>query len=76
LLPLHVVEVVEPCPPPVHEVQEATSLNDEFEEVVEDVPSSTTPAHEDKEMVTFVDGLVTKPLHMVDEHIDTFIQTS
>jgi hypothetical protein len=26
-------------------------------------------------MVTFVDGLVREPLHMVDEHIDTFIQT-
>jgi hypothetical protein len=26
-------------------------------------------------MVTFVNGLVREPLHMVDEHIDTFIQT-
>jgi hypothetical protein len=26
-------------------------------------------------MVTFVDGIVRKPLHMVDENIDSFIQT-
>jgi hypothetical protein len=32
---------------------------------------------EDKEMIIFnhVDGLMKEPLDMVDEHIDTFIQT-
>jgi hypothetical protein len=41
----------------------------------DDVHATTPPAHENKEMVIFVDGLVKEPLHMVDEHIDTFIQT-
>jgi len=41
----------------------------------EDVNAFTPPTHEDKEMFTFVDALVREPLHMVDEHIDTFIQT-
>jgi hypothetical protein len=72
------VEVVQPCSPPVHEVEEATSLSDEeFEDPVEATPTSTLPAHEDKEMIIFshVDGLMKEPLDMVDEHIDTFIQT-
>jgi hypothetical protein len=75
LLPHDIVEVVQPCSPPIHKVQEVTSLSDECEELVEDVHASTPPAHEDKEMVTFPNGLVKEPLHMVDEHIDTFIQT-
>jgi hypothetical protein len=39
--------------------------------------ASVLPAHEDKEMVIFshIDGLMKEPLDMVDEHIDTFIQT-
>jgi hypothetical protein len=41
----------------------------------EDVHPFTPLAHEDKEMVTRVDGLVREPLHMVDEYINTFIQT-
>jgi hypothetical protein len=53
LLSPDVVEVVQSCSPPVHEVQGATSLNDEFEEPVEDIHASTPLAHEDKEMVTF-----------------------
>jgi hypothetical protein len=73
LLPHDVVEVVQLCSPPVHEVEEATSVSDEREELVEDAHPSTPPAHKDKEMVTFADGLVREPLHMVDEHIDTFI---
>jgi hypothetical protein len=73
LLPPHVLEVVQPFYPPVHEVQEATTLNDEFKESVEDVHASFPPSREDKEMITFVDGLLREPLHMFDEHIDTFI---
>jgi hypothetical protein len=68
-----VFEVVEPFSPHVHEVQEATSISDECEELVEHTHASTPPTHEDKEMITFADGLVKEPLHMVDEHIDTFI---
>jgi hypothetical protein len=40
----------------------------------DDVHATTPPAHENKVMVVFVDGLVKEPLHTVDEHIDTFIQ--
>jgi hypothetical protein len=40
----------------------------------DDVHASTPPAHEKKEMVIFVDGLLNEPLHTIDEHIDTFIQ--
>jgi hypothetical protein len=78
LLPPDEVEVVQSCSPPVQEVEEATSLSDEeFEDPVEAAPTSALPAHEDKEMVIFshVDGLMKEPLDMVDEHIDTFIQT-
>jgi hypothetical protein len=71
----YVVEVVHPCSPPVHKVKDATSINGELEESVEDVDASTPPAHEDKEMITFVDRLVRETLHMVDDHIDTFIET-
>jgi hypothetical protein len=42
-------EVVQPCSPPAHDVEEAISLDDEeFEDPVEDVHASTPPAHEDK----------------------------
>jgi hypothetical protein len=50
-------------------------LPNEFEEPVQDVHASTPPTHEDNEMVTIANGLVRESLHMVDEHIDTFIQT-
>jgi hypothetical protein len=54
-------EVVQPCLPPAHDVEEAISLNDEeFEGPVEDVHASTPLAHEDEKMV--------------DDPIDTFIQ--
>jgi hypothetical protein len=74
LFSLDVVEIVQSCSPPVHEVEEATSLSDEFEEPI-DVHASTPPAHKDKEIIIYVDGLMKEPLHMVDEPIDTFIQT-
>jgi hypothetical protein len=62
----------------LHNVEEAISLDDEeFEGPVEDVHASTPPAHKDKKMVIFshTDGLMKVPFDMVDEHIDTFIQT-
>jgi hypothetical protein len=31
-----------------------------------------TPTHEDKEMVTFYDGIVKDPLHTIEGHIDYF----
>jgi hypothetical protein len=40
------------------------------------IHATTPPAHENKEMVVFVDGLGKESLHMVDDHIETFIQTS
>jgi hypothetical protein len=75
--PLDEGEVFQPCFPPAHEVEEATSLNDEeSEDPVEATLTYVPPAHEDKEMVIFsdTDGLMKEPLDMVDEHIDTFIQ--
>ena len=44
----------------------------------EDVHASMPPAQEDKEMIIFdhADDLMIETLDMVDEHIDTFIQTS
>jgi hypothetical protein len=71
-------EVVQPCFPPAHNVEQAISLDDEeFEGPVEDVHASTPPAHEDEKMVIFshTDGLMKVPFDMVDEPIDTFIQT-
>jgi hypothetical protein len=49
----------------------------EFEDPVEDVHASTPPAHKDENMVIFshIDGLMKVPFDMVDEPIDTFIQT-
>jgi hypothetical protein len=73
LLPPNVAEVVQPYSPHVHEVEEATSLGEEFEDPVEDIHASTYPPHKDKEMIIYVDGLMKEPLDMVDEHIDTFI---
>jgi hypothetical protein len=75
LLPPDEVDVVQSCSPPVHEVEETTSLDDEFEDLVEATPTSSLLAHKDKEMVSHVDGIMKEPLDMVDEHIDTFIQT-
>jgi hypothetical protein len=78
LLPLDEGEVVQPCFPPVHEVEKAISLNDEeFEDQVEAALAFVLPAYEDKEIFIFshADGLMEEPLDMVDEHIDTFIQT-
>jgi hypothetical protein len=50
---------------------------EEFEDPVEIAMASILPAHKDKEMVIFnhTDGLMKEPLDMVDNHIDTFIQT-
>jgi hypothetical protein len=77
-LPLDEGEVFQPCFPPVHEVEEEISLNDEeIEDPVEAALAPALPAHEDKEMVIFshTDGHMKETLDMVDEHIDTFIQT-
>jgi hypothetical protein len=76
LIPLDKGEVVQPCLPP--NVEEAISLDDEeFEGLVEDVHASAPPAHIDEKMVIFshTDGLMKVPFDMVDEPIDTFIQT-
>jgi hypothetical protein len=76
LIPLDEGEVVQPCLPP--NVEEAISLDDEeFEGPVEDVHASAPPAHKDENMVIFshTDGLMKVPFDMVDEPIDTFIQT-
>ena len=75
-LPLDEGEVVQPCLPPAHEVEEVISLNDEeFEDQVEDSLAFVLPAHEDKAMVNFshIDGVMKENLDAVDEHIDTFI---
>jgi hypothetical protein len=73
LLLLDEGEVFEPCSPPAHKVEETRGLNDP----VEAAPSFAHPGHEEKEMVFFsyTDGLMKEPLDMVDDHIDTFIQT-
>jgi hypothetical protein len=71
-------EVVQPFSPLVHNVEEAINLDDEeFEYPIEDVHASTPPAHEDEKTIIFshTDGLMKVPFDMVDEHIDTFIQT-
>jgi hypothetical protein len=76
LLPLDEGEVVQPCFPHVHEVEEAVSLNDEgFGDPVEVIVDFVLPAHEDKEMVIFthIVGHMKKTLDMVDVHIYTFI---
>jgi hypothetical protein len=71
-------DVLLPYFPHVCEVEEAISLSDEeFEDHVEDAPTSVLHAHKEKEMVIFshTNGLMKEPLNMVDEHIDTFIYT-
>jgi hypothetical protein len=71
-------EIVQPFFPLVHEVEEAIGLNDEeFEDIVETTLVSILLAHKDKEMVisVHIDGIMNENLDMVDEHIDTFIQT-
>jgi hypothetical protein len=59
------------------EVEESTNLSEEFEDHVEATPVSSLPAHGDKHIVIFNhdNALMKEPLDMVDEHIDTFIQT-
>jgi hypothetical protein len=69
LLPLNVVEVFQLCSHHVHEVEEATSLNDDIEEHGEDVHASTPLADKDKEMIINDDGIMKKPLDMVDDPI-------
>jgi hypothetical protein len=78
LLSLDEGEVVQPCFPPVHEIEESISLNDEeIQDPVEAALASILPAHKDKEMVIFshIGGLMKEIVNMVDENIDTFIQT-
>jgi hypothetical protein len=75
LLLLDVGEVVHPFFPPVHEVEQANSMNNEESE--DTVEASLTSTQEDKEMVIFshIDGFMKEPLDLVDEHIERFIQT-
>jgi hypothetical protein len=71
-------EVVQPCLPLAHNVEEVASLDDEeFEGLVEDIHASTPLALKDKNMVIFnhTNGLMKVPFNMVDDPIDTFIQT-
>jgi hypothetical protein len=77
-LPLNESEMVHPCSPPTHEVEETTSINDEeFRDPVEVALAPALPTHEDKEMVicSHTDDLMKETLDMVDNHIDTFILT-
>jgi len=58
-------EVVQLYSPPAHEIEEATSLNDEeSKEPVEVALTSVFLAHEDKETIIFshTNGLVKEPL--------------
>jgi hypothetical protein len=74
-LPLDVGEVVHPCFPLAHEVEEENSLNDE--EYEDPIEAALTYAHKEKEMAIFnhIDDFMKEPLDSVDEHIDMFIQT-
>jgi hypothetical protein len=60
---------------PVHEVVETTILSDEFEDLVKSPPTYGLPTHEDKEIVIHANGLMKEHLDIVDENIETFIQT-
>jgi hypothetical protein len=73
LIPLDEGEVVQPSLPP--NVEEAINLDDEG--IVEDVHASTPPVKKNENMVIFshTDGLMKVPFDMVDDPIDTFIQT-
>jgi hypothetical protein len=76
LILLDEAEVFQPCLPP--NVEEAISLNDEeFEGLVEDIHVFSPHAHKDENMVisNHTDGLMKIPFDMVDEHIETSIQT-
>jgi hypothetical protein len=78
LIPPNEVEFFQSCSTLFHQVEEATSLSDqEFEDHVESSPPSTLHAHKDKEMVIFshANDLMKECFDMVDENIDTFIQT-
>jgi hypothetical protein len=71
LIPLDKGEVVQPCLPPNDE--EAISLDDEeFEGTVEDMHASK---NEKMVIFSYTDGLMKVPFDIVDEAIDTFIQT-
>jgi hypothetical protein len=62
----------------VHEVEEEISpTGEEIEDQVEAALALALPAHKDKEMVILghTDGHMKETFDMVDEHIDTFIQT-
>jgi hypothetical protein len=74
LILLDECEVVQPCLPP--NVEEVINLDDEG--LVEEFHSSAPPVNKDENMVIFshTDGLMKVPIDMVDEPIDTFIQTS
>jgi hypothetical protein len=77
LIPFDEGKLFQPCSPLAHDVEESIHLDDdEFQDPVEDVHASTPPAHKEKEMIIYVDGLVKETLDIVDEHINTFIQTS
>jgi hypothetical protein len=61
-------------------LKKGTCIKDQascFEEAMEELHASTPPAHKDEKMVIFshTDGLMKVPFDMVDEPIDTFIQT-
>jgi hypothetical protein len=76
LIPFDEGKVIQPCLP--HNVKEAISLDDEeFEGPVEDIHASTPVAHKDEKMVNFIhiDGLMKVSFDMVDEPLDTFMQT-
>jgi hypothetical protein len=71
-LPLDEVENVFPLSPPVHEFEEAISLNDEeIEDPFKVTLASVIPAHEEKEIfiLSHIDGFVKEPLDLVDDHI-------
>jgi hypothetical protein len=77
-LPLDEGKFVQPFSPPIHDVEEATSLDDEESEgQVETTLASILPTQKEEEMVIFshTDGIMKEPFDMVDENIDTFIQT-
>jgi hypothetical protein len=78
LLLLDEGEVVQPCFLHADEVEEEISPNgEEIEDPVEASLAPALPPHKDKEMVIFGhnDGHMKETLDMVDDHIDTFIQT-
>jgi hypothetical protein len=68
-------DVLLPCFNRACEVEETTSLSkQEFEDPLEVTLASALPAYEEKETIIYTNVLIKEPLHMVDEHIYTFIQ--